>query len=225
VEVLLEICRNRPGGVHAGGEGRFDVFRIETAPSATVLDALTLIRETLDPTLLFRHSCHHGSCGTCACIINGAEALACLTPLSGLGNGPVRVEPLRRMRPIGDIAVDPGPLFSELDPAWTYLTSSNIDAGERDAPSAVRFESCIECGCCVSSCPVSGDFMGPAALALLNRERIKKPEFEAGLLERAAAPRGAGRCERAINCSRVCPAGVNPSGHIVELNRRIRKLT
>jgi len=240
LKASFEIFRYRPGE-----KERFDTFQIELSSHATVLDALKLIQETVDPSLIYRHSCHHGSCGTCSCIINGVERLACLTKVTELSEAVVRVEPLRRMPRIGDIAVDPSPLFLEIDPRWSYLRQSEtsrlsaVKAGSVQShdPNAdhvsaryislerVRFESCIECGSCVSACPVGEDFMGPAVLALLNRERIKRPEQAPILLKRAGGNTGVSRCERALNCSRVCPTGVNPARHIMDLRRALGRNT
>jgi succinate dehydrogenase / fumarate reductase iron-sulfur subunit len=87
----------------------------------------------------------------------------------------------------------------------------------------VRFENCIECGACVSACPVEAPFIGPAALAALNRERRKHPDREQAVRSRAAAADGAMVCERALECSRVCPTGVYPARHIAELRRLVEK--
>jgi ferredoxin len=81
-------------------------------------------------------------------------------------------------------------------------------------PARVRFEACIECGLCSSSCPVTAPFMGPAALAALNRQRQKQPETSETMLALADAPEGAKACERHLACSRVCPQGVYPGKHI-----------
>jgi succinate dehydrogenase / fumarate reductase iron-sulfur subunit len=61
---------------------------------------------------------------------------------------------------------------------------------------------------------VRAPFIGPAALAAINRERDKRPERAAAMLERAAAPDGASACERHLFCSRVCPQAVYPGKHI-----------
>jgi len=82
------------------------------------------------------------------------------------------------------------------------------------ATGRVRFEACIECGLCVSSCPVAVPFIGPAALAAVNREREKRPDRAAAMLAIAAAPDGVGPCGRHLACSRVCPQAVYPGKHI-----------
>jgi succinate dehydrogenase / fumarate reductase iron-sulfur subunit len=87
-----------------------------------------------------------------------------------------------------------------------------------------RFEDCIECGLCLSACPVAGDprFLGPVALAAAERvlEEPRDTEGRAvlGLVDDA---HGAWRCHLAFECSAVCPAGVDPGGAIMRLRRRL----
>ena len=71
---------------------RWEDFRVEVREGASVLEALEAAWRS-DHSLLFRHSCHHGSCGTCGMRINGTEALACLTPVAEASRGgkPVRL--------------------------------------------------------------------------------------------------------------------------------------
>ncbi|HPE90313.1 MAG TPA: 4Fe-4S dicluster domain-containing protein, partial [Spirochaetales bacterium] len=86
-----------------------------------------------------------------------------------------------------------------------------------------RFEACIECGLCVSACPVAVPFIGPAALAAVNREREKRPELAAAMLAVAAAPDGVGPCGRHLACSRVCPQSVFPGKHIQLLRNALAR--
>jgi succinate dehydrogenase / fumarate reductase iron-sulfur subunit len=202
---------------------RFEVYELSLGPRATVLDGLEAVRLTQDPSLLYRHSCHHSSCGTCACRINGQERLACVTCVWDLGEEEVVVEPLAGFKRLGDLVVDMGPLYTELPPGLSCLRESEWNRGA-PVPEGVaryeRFESCIECGACLSACPVSmrGEpFTGPAALAAVSREIQKGALHTADLLDRAGGERGVGRCERATACSRVCPTEVYPARHIQQL--------
>ena len=91
----------------------------------------------------------------------------------------------------------------------------------------MRLEDCIECGACVSACPVweaDASFMGPAALAALNVQRCKVGHGRSQtLLDLAAGPTGEGLCDRALACSRVCPTGVAPARHIADLRRVLQR--
>lgn len=194
--------------------GRERVLPVESEPSRTVLDLLETLRKGRAPGLLYRHSCHHGSCGTCGATINGKPMLMCLTALGDLGTSRITLEPLAKETLIGDVAVWPGPLFKAL-PDTDYLRDSDNDSGAR------RMEACIECGICVAACPVTKPFVGPAALAAVAGEMTKHPESEIAMGAIADAPDGAAACERFFECSRSCPQGVAPGRRITELlNRR-----
>ena len=95
--------RSSPAARRATTRARCATTR-STWPSGrarTILDALVAIRREQDPTLTFRHSCFHASCGTCGMRVDGQEGLACVTPVPA--GGEVTVEPLgepaRRLRP------------------------------------------------------------------------------------------------------------------------------
>ena len=207
---------------------RFESFRVEAEEAMTVLDALERIRLTLDRTLMYRHSCHHSSCGTCACLVNGVERLACNTLVLDLGADTVSLEPLRGFERAGDLTVRMEAFYRDIEPDWSYLKPS---APSAHAPAdswtmPLRFEACIECGCCVSACPATRsrpDFMGPAALAAMHNEISKNPPAADDLLRSAGNERGARWCERALACSRVCPTGVHPARRIADLRRELKK--
>lgn len=201
-------------------------YSLEVNDRMTVLDALEVIRRDQDWSLMYRHSCHHGSCGTCGMIVNGERKLACLTQVTELEGATFELQPLRSMNPLGDLAVDPSPLFADFPQGAGYLRRSELNA-DRRKPFEVehweRFEDCIECGLCVSSCPVTESFMGPAALAAYNREIINRPERRRELLAEVNVERGVWPCTRALNCSRVCPTGVYPARHIAELRKKLEQ--
>lgn len=199
----------------------------------TVVDLLEWIRSRLDDTLLYRHSCHHGSCGTCGMLVNGERRLACTTNVAALfaeneEEPTVELRPLQTMKHIGDLAVDPTPLFRDFPRAASYLRPSEVHKDAK-TPEEIdryeRFENCIECGLCVSACPVIPlrGFMGPAALAAYNREIDKRPERTNELLPEVDTDEGAWGCDRHLACSAVCPTGVYPAKHIAMLQRKIEK--
>jgi succinate dehydrogenase / fumarate reductase iron-sulfur subunit len=225
--ITFRIFRYRAGDP---GSERFEETTLPVDETTTVLDALEMFHGK-DRTLMVRHSCHHGSCGTCASRINGRERLACLTRVLDLETPVITVEPLNKFRKVGDLVVDPADFFREYPSDWQTLRRSeaNPDAKPpQELAGYLRLENCIECGACVSACPVE-DFLGPAVLAGLNRERINReqindppaesPEHDKSLLELAGGERGVWKCQRALECSRVCPTGVYPARHIQELRR------
>ena len=226
--VLLKIFRYRPGD----DAPHYDEFRVPAGPRTTVLDALLAVRRGLEPGLTLRHSCLHGSCGTCGMRVNGREVLACVTRLEGLGD-PVVVEPLAGLPVVGDLVVDMEEVYQRLEPAGRPLVRASerarTERPEPPAPGPVlegleRFEDCLECGLCLSACPVAGDprYLGPAALAaaerVLEEPRGADPRKVLGWVDDA---HGAWRCHAAFECSAVCPAGADPAGAIMRLRRRL----
>ena len=216
--VLLKVFRHGPGDKTP----RYDQFQVPVGPRTTVLDALLAVRRLKDPGLAVRHSCLHGSCGTCGMRVNGREVLACVTQLQELGD-PVVVEPLAGARVVGDLVVDMEPLYRRLEPAGRPL----VRASERPGPvleELERFEDGLECGLCLSACPVAGDprYLGPIALAaaerVLEEPRGADPRAVLGWVDDA---HGAWRCHLAFECSEVCPAGVDPGGALMRLRRRL----
>ncbi len=223
--IQFKLFRYRPG---EEGPPRFQVFDLDVGPRDTVLDALEMLRTRNDPSLLYRHSCHHSSCGTCACRVNGTERLACVTVVWDLETEEVVLEPLAGFPRLGDLVVDMRPFYEQIPPGMTYLRESEWN---REASTAhgltryERFESCIECGSCESACPVPRtpeEFIGPAGLAATSREIEKDSSQMTGLLDVAGSENGVGRCRRALLCSRVCPTEVYPAGHIDKLRKRLK---
>ena len=204
---------------------RYRDFSLQVEPDMSVLDALEKIRLEQDNTLMYRHSCHHSSCGTCACKINGKERLTCITKISDLKEDTITLTPLEGFKPIGDLVVDMQRFYEDYSEEWRYLRrSERIKSKRRPAGIShfTRFENCIECGACISACPVtrnSNAFMGPAVLAAVNNELKNSPQKSEDLLTMAGSKRGERMCQRAVNCSRVCPNKVYPARQIADLRR------
>jgi len=223
--IPFRIRRYQPGVIDPS---EFRRYAVSVGPRTTVLDALETIRREQDPTLLYRHSCHHSSCGTCACRVNGEERLACVTRVLDLDGEEVTVEPLQGFAVLADLVVDMRGFFRAFPPDGGTLRPSEA-CPEARPPEGVdryeRFENCIECGGCVSACPAAGagkPFVGPAALAAVHREIEKNPARTAGLLPLADGEGGARGCERALRCSRVCPTEVYPARHIHALQQCLK---
>jgi succinate dehydrogenase / fumarate reductase, iron-sulfur subunit len=198
-------------------------FQVTLPRSAYVLDALEEI-EKQDPSLLFRHACHHASCGSCGLRVNGRERLSCVTPLADAARPgrPLRLEPLRNFPIIGDLLVDFSPFMASLDRAdmpLVRLAESHPAAGQR----YTRFENCIECGLCLSACPIAGSdaqYAGPAALAAAWRS-LEEPRQSSrrDWIALVDGEKGVWRCHAAFECTEVCPSNVDPAGAIMSLRR------
>lgn len=225
-KITFRIRRYKPGHIDPP---RFQEFTIEADPAASVLEGLEKIRLEQDKTLIYRRSCHHSSCGTCACKINGVERLTCITKIRDLESDTVTLTPLEGFEIIGDLVVDMSRFYDDISEDWNYLQKiekKNAGSAPADIGQFTRFENCIECGACVSACPVGHNntaFIGPAVLAAINCELKKAPQSTQDLLAVAGSKRGEHLCERAINCSRVCPTGVYPARHIADLRKQLKK--
>jgi succinate dehydrogenase / fumarate reductase iron-sulfur subunit len=221
---VFRILRFRPEAIDPP---QYREYRLTYNPHMTVLDGLERIRREQEPDLLYRHCCHHASCGTCACQINGLARLACVTSIADL-EAPVVIEPLPHFEVLGDLVVDMQPLHRHVAAEWSGLRPCEQPRQEPPRPvpegldERIRLEDCIDCGCCLAACPVAhqdAPFMGPAALAAVNRQLAKHPEQSAELMDLVTGPAGESHCVRAVECSRRCPTGVSPARHIAELRR------
>src|ERR1700759_4839236 len=73
---------------------RVDTFEVDLKGCGPmVLDALILIKGTIDSSVTFRRSCREGICGSCAMNIDGINCLACTTSMQDLGTK-IKIYPL-----------------------------------------------------------------------------------------------------------------------------------
>lgn len=227
----LEIERYRPGETP-----RQTSYLVEIDPERTVLDAIELVWAKHDRTLTFRHACHHASCGSCAVVVNGVEVLPCITELRHISrdNATLHVGPLKNFPVISDLVVDMEPLFERMQAVAMPIVGPTDPLPKQPLADEtyVAFENCIECGMCLSACPVvatNPNYMGPAALAAAYRQ------YETGdaatrrrILDLVDHEDGVWRCHVAYECSAICPSNVDPAGKIMALRnaltgRRIRQ--
>jgi succinate dehydrogenase iron-sulfur subunit len=226
-KVTFRILRYKPDLIDPP---RFQNYPLRTEFNMSVLDGLERIRLEQDDTLMYRHSCHHSSCGTCACRINGEERLTCITKIADLHDDPITITPLEGFKPIGDLVVDMTRFYKDYSEEWRYIRRSE-KIKHTCLPSGInhftRFENCIECGACISACPVirnSSMFLGPALLSAVNNELRKSPQKSEDLLSTAGSKHGEQLCESAVRCSRVCPTKVYPARHIADLRRLLKRI-
>jgi succinate dehydrogenase / fumarate reductase iron-sulfur subunit len=209
-------------------EPRYDEFDVPVDERTTVLDALRWIQLQQDPTLALRHSCFHASCGTCGVRVNGREGLGCVTALADVSGDTVTVEPLANLPVLNDVVPDIGPFMERFPEPHPYVRRSEFQT-EADTPDDVdaygRFEDCIECGICLSACPVAATddtYVGPAALAYAQRmlEEARGADREA-LLDWADSETGVWRCHVSFECTEACPSDVRPAQRIMLLRKEL----
>jgi succinate dehydrogenase / fumarate reductase iron-sulfur subunit len=209
----------------------YDEFKLEVDPEEYVLDGVERIWAFHDQTVCFRHACHHSTCGACGMRVNGVEKLTCITLIRDVtqNGGKIKVEPLRNFPVISDLAVDMGSLYlrMELVGAQSVLpvTLAEIERPARSWPEEdsqyIRLTDCIECGLCISACPISNTspaYLGPAILAGAQQKGIGS---DPAMLMLVDCEDGAWRCHSAFECTEVCPSFVDPARRIMELRKQI----
>ncbi|WP_341503988.1 succinate dehydrogenase iron-sulfur subunit [Gallaecimonas sp. GXIMD4217] len=198
-----------------------------------VLDALIKLKEQ-DPTLSLRRSCREGVCGSDGMNMNGKNGLACITPLSTLGNKVV-IRPLPGLPVIRDLVVDMGQFFTQLEKIKPFLINEDkqpparehLQSPEERAKLDGMYE-CILCACCSTSCPSfwwnPDKFIGPAGLLAAYRwladSRDTATEERLSELDDAFS---VFRCHGIMNCVAVCPKGLNPTKAIGNIKSMLLK--
>jgi len=217
----------------AGDAPHYDTYTVEVPDAANVLDAIERAWDDRDRTLMFRHACHHASCGSCGLRVNGVEKLPCVTPVSDYGNGAtLTIDPMRNFPVIADLAVDASPLYERMRlvgmPIIRAAESIRSDGKyvlPDDVPEFGRFENCLECGLCLSACPsmaTDQSFLGPMALAAAERVLADPHNGDRErVFELIDDEHGLWRCHSAFECTEACPYEVDPGGAIMRLKRKV----
>jgi len=197
-----------------------------------VLDALIKIKNEQDPTLTFRRSCREGICGSCAMNINGTNTLACLCKIDDNTSKTSKIYPLPHMFVIKDLIPDMNNFYAQYRSIEPYLKRKDtIKFGEQQFFQSVEDRAkldglyeCILCACCSTSCPSywwNGDkYLGPAVLLQAYRWIIdSRDEFAKERLEKFDDEFSVYRCHTIMNCSTVCPKGLNPGLIVAEIKK------
>lgn len=214
------------------GDPYYQDFPVEINPDEYVLDGIEKIWAYQDRSLVYRHACHHSTCGACGMRINHREKLTCITRIRDITHdgGQILVEPLRNMPIISDLAVDMGQFFRILDEidynqvqpvSEQPLTHGIQPQSNGNSDGMDRLVDCLECGLCISACPSSAtspDYRGPAALAAI---QAKTQNIDPASWVSADDQDGVWRCHSAFECTDVCPSSVEPGWRIMDLRRKI----
>lgn len=220
MKVVLKILRYDP----TLGEKRYETFEIDYEEGMTFLRALQKIKDTLDPTLSFRHFCRAGICGTCTVSIEGYPKLACKEPVLPyvLTRKEITVEPLDKFPVIKDLAVDHERVIEGMKRFHTWV--KGFDGEVRISPkisvAIERAADCILCSACQSYCPqvIEEGYAGPLLFAKIFRF-IEDPRDGDGKnrLQEAIEKGHLYHCLSCDKCNHSCPTGVEPATLIRKL--------
>jgi succinate dehydrogenase/fumarate reductase iron-sulfur protein len=200
-------------------------FKVPIRKGTTVLDAFMYIKDNLDETLTFRHSCRMGICGSCAININGKPMLACYTQVLHLEADSLNIEPLANMPIIKDLVVDIEPFFDQYKKTRTILIKPEEELRKPNEFTQLPAELskfwdltlCIKCSICYSACPAAIDekFLGPASLTA-NYRFIADPRDQGcpGRLKPMAD--NIWLCTQCNSCTLFCPKLVECANAIVD---------
>jgi len=197
-----------------------------------LLTLLERLKAEQDPTLSFRRSCREGVCGSDGMNINGANGLACVTPLSSMKGKTIVVRPLTGFEVVRDLIVDMSTFFKQYERIKPYLQNDTTPPEKerlqspQDRAKLDGLYECIMCGCCTSSCPSfwwnPDKFVGPAGLLQARRFLADSRDTATEKrLEEMQDPFSVFRCRSIMNCASVCPKGLNPTHAINEIRQQM----
>lgn len=207
-------------------------YEVEVTRDMKVLSALLKIQEQ-DPTLSFRKSCGEGVCGSDGMNINGTNRLACITNVSDLKD-PIEIQPLPGMPVIRDLIVDLSQFYHQYRAVKPYLiaheqtTEIEYLQTPKEREKLDGLYECILCACCSTSCPSfwwnPDKFRGPAALLQAARFlNDSRDDATAERLSELEGPYRLFRCHSIMNCTNVCPKGLNPNKAISDIKKKMVK--
>lgn len=205
---------------------------VDAKSDPMILSLLEKIKAEQDPTLSYRRSCREGVCGSDGMNINGNNGLACITHLSKLNSNKIVIRPLPGFPVIRDLVVDMSQFYQQYEKVEPYLQNSEV------APARERLQSpeerekldglyeCILCACCSSSCPSywwnPDKFVGPAGLLQARRFLADSRDTATDhRLSNLQDPFSVFRCRTIMNCTNVCPKGLNPTKAIGEIRKQM----
>ena len=216
----------------SGDNPRLDTYFVDLDECGPMLlNALIWIKDNIDSTLTFRRSCREGICGSCSMNINGENTLACIRPIADFDE-PVRVYPLPHMEVVKDLVPDLTLFYAQhrLIEPWLKTDTPEPERewlqSKEDRAKLDGLYECILCACCSTSCPSywwnQERYLGPAAL--LQAWRWIADSRDEAIDERLDAlddPFRLYRCHTIMNCTRVCPKGLNPARAIARIKRTL----
>ena len=222
-EIMIEVLRYRS---ETDPKPAPRTYRVPFTDDMSVLQGLQYIKDHLDGTLSFRWSCRMAICGSCGMMIGAEPKLACMTFLRDYYPGSLTVEPLAHFPIERDLVVSVDGFIKKIEGIYPYLIPKmprRLEEGEYlQTPSQLAryepFSDCINCMLCYAACPQFGenpDFIGPGAMALLQRYNGNSRDgAQAKRMELVHTENGAWSCTAVGYCSEVCPKQVDPANAV-----------
>ncbi|UCE28478.1 MAG: succinate dehydrogenase iron-sulfur subunit [Candidatus Bathyarchaeota archaeon] len=201
------------------------VYTVPVRKGMTILDALVYVKDNLDETLSFRHSCRMGQCGSCGVMVNGTPMLACYTQVLHLESDVLVVEPLSNMPIIKDLIVDVQPFFETYNKIKSFLVKAGDESKTPNEfvqmPADLKkywdLTLCTKCSICYSICPAAIDEVFPGPSTLAANYRFISDSRDEGSDERVKAMTGnIWPCTSCNSCTLSCPKEVDSSSSIVD---------
>lgn len=200
-------------------------YKVPIRKGTSILEALQYIRDNIDETLSFRHSCRMGICGSCGINVNGQPMLACYTQVLDLGVDTLELSPLSNMPVIKDLIVDIEPFFDTFKKIKKFLIKPEVELNKLvefvqsplDLKKYWDLTLCTKCSICYSACPAAIDqrFLGPSTLTA--NYRFIADSRDEGLDERLKPMAdNVWLCTSCNSCTMFCPKLVNCSNAIVD---------
>ncbi|NCJ05873.1 succinate dehydrogenase/fumarate reductase iron-sulfur subunit [Synechococcales cyanobacterium C] len=162
-----------------------------------------------------------------------AQLRSAESPSSATSTPEITLAPLGNMPVIKDLVVDMGSFWHNLETVQPYISTAGRQVPEReflqvpaDRAQLDQTGNCIMCGACYSDCnalEVSGDFVGPHALAKGYRTLADSRDTARAerLSEYQQGTAGVWGCTRCFNCNTVCPMDVAPLDQINRIKSHI----
>lgn len=208
------------------------VLAIPAKSDPMLLTLLERLKAEQDSTITYRRSCREGVCGSDGMNINGTNGLACVTHISQLNSDKIVIRPLPGFPVIRDLVVDMSQFYQQYERIEPYLQNDSV------APAQERLQSpeeraqldglyeCILCACCTSSCPSfwwnPEKFVGPAGLLQARRFLADSRDTATDhRLDKLQDPFSVFRCRTIMNCTNVCPKGLNPTEAIAKIRKQM----
>lgn len=204
---------------------RYETYNIEPTPGMRVLDVLHYIHDNIDATLSYRWMCRAGQCGSCSVRVNNKACLACSEPV-GEDADEILIEPLLYFPVVKDLVVDLDSGYKSLcscEPGLQRDSSEEVSLDRESTAKLKPFRECIECWCCVSTCPVvnqiSEEYYGPLSMRKLCELDLDIRDI--GDRVTTAIDAGLYNCTTCRNCWAVCPQNIEiPEKAIEQLRAR-----